>query len=184
MEVIRENGKIKVKSDYNKEFIQRAKLIEGKWTAPYWSFPEENECEVKALLLEIYGENGDPQETVDILVDISEMDGESIDLCGRILCYRRFRDSSVTLAENVMLTQGGFPYSGGSMKHPRINPNPGTILKVKKCPVSVYERIKEMGCVTLCETKGTNNNKREALLDEKNRLLRRLEEIEMELNRE
>lgn len=182
MKIIKENGRIKVKSDYNKEFIRRAKLIEGKWDAPYWSFPEENESEVKALLLEIYGENGDPQETVDILVNISEMNGESIELCGRILCSRRGRDAAVKLAENVMLTQGGFPSSGGSAKNPRVNPDDGTVLKVKKCPLSLYERVKDMECVTLCESDDTADNKRKVLLAEKERLLRRLEEIEAELS--
>ncbi len=185
MKVIKEDDKIKVQSDYNSDFVKRAKLIEGKWNAPYWVFPDENEDKVRALLLEIYGENGLPQETVDIFVDISCSsydlhDGSDIKLLGRILCFRPGRDMQVKLADNVLLEKGGFPSSGGSARYPRVLPEEGTILRVKKCPLSFYERVKDMSIVTLCEP-SDDNVKRSRLLEEKEKLLKRLDEIETEL---
>lgn len=177
MEVIKTESVIKVKSDYNKAFISKAKMIQGKWNAPYWVFPVENEKEVNDLLLSVYGENGEPQECVTILVDISKEYGDTIYLCGRILCSRRSRDSEVRLAENVMLVSGGFYSSGGSRAYPDVNPIEGTVLKVKECPLSFYERVKDEPNVTLCEEHTEHTNKQK-LIEEKERLLRRIEEID------
>ena len=179
MKVVNEDGSIKVQSDYQKEFVSKAKLIEGKWKAPYWVFPEENEEQVKALLMEIYAEDGTPQDTVDVMVNISALeDDDVLSLCGRILCSRRYRDGAVKLGSGVMLMQGGFPARGGSSKYPRVAPEEGTVLKVKNVPMSVYERIKEMPNVTLAddsENKKALHKKR--LLEEKEMLLHRLAEI-------
>ena len=41
MKVKIEDEKIYVISDYNKEFIKRARYLQGKWESPYWVFPEE-----------------------------------------------------------------------------------------------------------------------------------------------
>ena len=179
MKIIKKDGRIKVQSDYNREYISRAKLIEGKWESPYWSFPEENEKEVRALLLEIYGEDGEYHETVDILVDITKMpDDGTISLCSRALCSRRQRDCNVELANGVMLVEGGFTESGGSAKNPMVSPRNGTVLKVKRCPVSFYERVKEMPNVTLCES---DKSRKKILTEKKEELLRYIAEIDAEL---
>lgn len=179
MKIVKENGKIKVQSDYNAEFVHDAKLLQGKWDKPFWIFPEENEPEVRELLMRIYGENGEPQERVDIIVDISYMNGQYIDLCGMHLAGRFYRDYPVRLAHNVLLISGGFPDSGGSAAHPRVNPEEGTKLKVKGVPVGMYERLKDMPNVELCNDAEQH---REKLLAEKQRLLERLAAIEAELN--
>ena len=36
MDVRKKDGSILVKSDYSKEFIKRAKMLEGVWKTPYW----------------------------------------------------------------------------------------------------------------------------------------------------
>ena len=185
MDVRKKDGSILVKSDYSKEFIKRAKMLEGVWKTPYWVFPEENEEQVRSLLMDIYGEDGTPQETVDLLVDISQMDDDdTLSLCGRILCARRGRDSQVKLGEGVILMKGGFTRCGGSAKYPRVSPEEGTVLKVKRCPMSVYERVKEMPFVSLdCSKKDASNTAqtRERLMKEKEELLLRLASIDAEL---
>jgi hypothetical protein len=178
MKIVKENGKIKVQSDYNAEFVKAAKMIQGKWDKPYWVFPEENEPEVRELLMRIYGENGEEQERVDIIVDISEKNGQYIDLCGMHLAGRFLRDNPVWIAPNVVLIAGGFPESGGSRSNPRVNPEEGTKLKVKGVPMGLYERLKDMPNVELCETAEQHKAK---LLAEKQRLLERLAAIEAEL---
>ena len=176
MKVVMENGKIKVKSAYNAEFVNGAKMLQGKWSAPYWCFPEENEQEVRELLLRIYGENGEEQERVSVIVDVSKMNGGSIYLEGILLATRFSRDCAVKLAENVILVSGGFPERGGSAKCPMCNPEEGTKLKIKGVPLALYERIKEK--VALCDDVAQRKERLEA---EKARLLARLAEIEKEL---
>lgn len=180
MKIVKENGKIKVQSDYNAEFVKAAKMIQGKWDKPFWVFPEENEPEVRELLMRIYGEDGEEQERVDIIVDISGMNGQYIDLCGMHLAGRFLRDNPVWLANNVLLIAGGFPESGGSRSNPRVNPEEGTKLKVKGVPIGLYERLKDMPNVELCDDA---EQRKEKLLAEKQRLLERLAAIEAELNK-
>lgn len=130
--------------------------------------------------MRIYGENGEEQERVDIIVDISDMNGQYIDLSGIRLAGRSQRDNPVRIAPNVVLLSGGFPESGGSRLNPRVNPEDGTKLKVKGVPMGLYERIADMSCVELCETA---EQYKEKLLAEKKRLLERLAAIEAELKK-
>lgn len=192
MTVKLEDKKIKVLCEYNTDFIRKAKMIQGKWDGKYWVFPEDNITEVKALLLDIYGENGDPQEYVNIIVDISylEESGGSIQLGGRTLVRRRSRDSDVTLGDGVMLIEGNFPSCSGSRRCPNVNAERGTKVKVKSFPLSMYERIKDEPYVELCENnhpqtvindspqKDKKKYTKEELLREQQELLARVLEIE------
>lgn len=178
MKITKDNGKIKVQSDYNAEFVKRAKMLQGKWVSPCWVFPEENEPELKALLLEIYGENGDPQETVDLIISIGKMpNDQTISLGGYKLAYRRARDAAVELGDNVILLHGMFTDSGGSARYPRVNAASDTIVKAKGCPVALYERYKDCEYITLADAE----DRREKLIAERDRLLARIAEINAEL---
>lgn len=179
MKVINENGTIKVQSDYNADFVKRAKLLQGRWSKPYWVFPGENEAEVKALLMDIYGENGDEQETVDLLIDLGKMEnGQTVRLGGYVLAYRYSRDSMVRLGDNVILVSGNFDESGGSTKYPRVNADDGTIVKAKGVPMSLYERYKNEDYIKVAVDE---DDRKAKLMAEKERLLARLAEIETEL---
>lgn len=181
MKIIIENGKIKVQSDYNRDFISRAKTIQGKWNAPYWVFPEENKEEVKALLLDVYGECGElsGEETVTVTVEINCDEytdiGEAIMLGSFAAVKRWHRDREVSYAANVMLISGGFPESGGSVKNPRVYPDKGTIIRVKNIPIGIYEKIKDMAGVSLVSK--PFDEEREALIKERETLMKRLSEI-------
>ena len=179
MKTIIENGKIKVQSDYNKTYIARAKSIQGRWDAPFWVFPEENINELRELLLDIYGECGDlagdladeTRVTVDINLDEYGC-GSEVTVAGFTAVRRRYRDSDVIFADNVMLVSGGFPSSGGSVRNPRVSPEKGTIIRVKDIPVRLYEKIKDMEGVTLYKKPDKS-----ALIEERDRLLKRLAEL-------
>jgi len=182
MKIKIENGIIYVNSDYNKAFISGARMIQGKWCSPYWTFPEENREEVRDLLLETYGEadilddNEMQRVTVEIDLDVyKDTIGESneLRLDNILVASRMSRDSYVKLADNVMLVTGGFESSGGSRQHPCVNPQKGTVLKVKNIPLRLYEKIKEMDGVRL-----VSEIDKDALVKEKEKLLARLEEIE------
>lgn len=178
MKTIIENGKIKVQSDYNREFITRAKTIQGRWSSPYWVFPEENKEEVKALLLDVYGECGDLSDEAPVTVTV-EIDcdkyphiSEAVMLGSFAAVKRWHRDREVSFADNVMLIKGGFPESGGSMKNPRVYPEQGTVIRVKDIPMGIYEKIRDCDGVTLV-SKPVN----EELIKEREALLKRLAEL-------
>lgn len=178
MKTIIENNTIKVQSDYNKDFIARARMLQGKWKAPYWCFPEENKDELRELLLDVYGECDTLAEEstayVTLEVSLDELsDGESIRLDTMTLCRRQHRDYDVRLSDNVMLIKGGFPFSGGSMKNPRCCPQDGTVLRVKNVPMKIYERVREHEGVTL-----VGDIDRAKLVEERERLMARLAELD------
>lgn len=168
MKIITEDGKIKVLCEYNPDFIKKAKLIQGKWDGKYWTFPEDNTTEVKDLLLEVYGENGEPQECVNIIVDLYYLheDKGSIRFAGRTLATRRSRDSDVVLGDNVMLVSGGFSDSGGSRNNPCVSAEKGTKVKIKSVPIAMYERIKDESYVELCEDKPTSTTDNASFMKE------------------
>ena len=173
-----ENGKIYVQSDYNRDYISRAKGLQGKWSSPYWVFPEENIDELRELLLDVYGECGDLAEeapvtvTVDLDLDEYKHVGAEVTIGSFVAVRRRYRDSDVIYADNVMLVKGGFPSSGGSVKNPRVYPDSGTVIRVKDIPVKLYEQIKDEAGVSLY--KAPDNA---ALIEERDKLLARLAEL-------
>ena len=177
VEVIRSGDTIKVKSNYDTNFIRGAKNIQGRWKSPYWVFPAENEKEIKDLLLDVYGECGEPIATVTLEIDVNQCDECDDSYDGRLtfgsftLATRRSRDASVRLASNAMLIEGGFPCSGGSMRYPRCEPKNGTILRVKNVPQTIYERMDKKGIRLVQDVD------KEALLEERESLLARVEEI-------
>lgn len=72
MKVIKENGLIKVLSDYNQDFVRKAHELNGKWSSPYWVFEEKNEKLVRQILMDVYGEDGTPQKEVTVDIDLDK----------------------------------------------------------------------------------------------------------------
>lgn len=172
-----ENGKVYVQSDYNRDYISRAKGIQGRWNAPYWVFPEENIDELRELLLDVYGECGDLAEeapvTVTVDLDLDKYNyGAEVTIGSFVAVKRRYRDSEVIYADNVMLVSGGFTPTGGSAKYPAVYHETGTVIRVKDIPVRLYEKIKDLDGVTLYKVPDNS-----ALIEERNRLLARLAEL-------
>ena len=62
VKVIKSNSKIKVESDFSKDFVTQAKTIKGRWEKPYWVFPVEQEKRLREILMEVYGEDGSSEE--------------------------------------------------------------------------------------------------------------------------
>ena len=60
--VIKSNTKIKVESDFSKDFVTQAKTIKGRWEKPYWVFPLEQEKRLREILMDVYGEDGSAEE--------------------------------------------------------------------------------------------------------------------------
>ena len=138
------NGKLLVVSEYNAEFVKRAKTLGGKWKSSEkaWAFDPDDEADVSAVLMDIYGEDGSGDvETCDVTVRVDLLDNEQeITLCGLPVCRRRYRDEAVRMAAGVILLRGAFPSSGGSMKNPRCNAEEETVVKMKRVSKAIAER--------------------------------------------
>lgn len=173
-----EDSEIKVKSDYNSDFVKKAKMLQGKWKNSCWVFPAENEKEVRELCLDIFGNNGLEQDTVvtiDVhLDDYDRPSGSCIKIGNMKIVERVRRDRDVVLADNVMLVAGDFPSWGGSVTNPKTCEEIGTILRVKNFPEVNYKKVKDLkGIVLVSETVN-----KEVLIAERETLLERLGKIE------
>lgn len=183
MKIERKDGKIRVQSEYNRDFIGGVKAIGGKWCAPCWVVPEENEEMLDDLLVRVYGRGIKPADTVDLLVDLGKLDEDDgeIRLCGKLLARRPGRDRQVILGEDVVLVSGEFRASGGSAKNPRVQADEGVVVKCWRVPVALYERCKDQPGVSIAER--SEKGKLAALQIEREQLLQRLAEIEAEIAR-
>lgn len=167
-----EDSKIKVKSSYDSYFVRKAKEYEGRWNAPYWVFPIENEEYVRNLCMKVYGEDG-KTDTQTVKVRI-EMDKYRKSTIGRfVFAERRARDSEVTFAQGVMVVKGEFEESGGSRNSPQVTWESGTEIEIKKLPLPLYKGIEGQDGVTLVK----EVDSKEKLKKEKEQLLKRLAEI-------
>ncbi len=180
---------IKIESPYNRAFITKARQIQGKWNSPYWVFPLRNKEYVINALIDIYGDCGNLSDVeiprVEVTLDLNKY---PYDCCIKIdtlvIAERKSRDENVILSSDVIVMQGGFEESGGSAKYPNIKPLNGTVLRVNNVPKTVAERVKNLEGITIKEINDITSNidDKETLLKEKERLLKRLKEIDSLLN--
>lgn len=183
MEILREDGKIKVNCRYDRRFINKAHELNGKWEKPFWSFDGKHADRLNDILINIYGEGLEPVETTEIEIDLDNCDGLDdvpdkgcIAFKGLILAKRPFRDSAVRLYDGTYVASGGFKESGGSRGNPRVTWEEGTILVAEVPSSMVLELPKGVTYHAIDE--------KTVLLAEKERLLKRLSEIDSLLERD
>ena len=144
----KETGRVYVKSPYNKNFVDAAGKLNGKWVSGSgeWAFDGRDEARVRESCIAIYGTDGTTQAAlVTLRVTLGGIDGIEITLGGRSLVRRPGRDSRVKLGDGVVVLEGGFPSSGGSVKNPRVAPLPGTVLEVRDFPAALASELGPTG---------------------------------------
>lgn len=172
----RKDGTIEITSPYNALFVKKVKGIGGKWGGTAWIVSEDVEEQLMAILENVYGyAPEDKKITVKFAAkDFESRDTDDIRIGDMVLVERRNRDWDVNF-HNAIVLEGGFPSSGGSAKHPYTEAYDGTILQ-SAIPKAVYERLpdEEKAKLTIIERKPDKKK----LLEEKEKLLARLAEIE------
>lgn len=173
-------NKLYVYSDYNADFVRKAKGLHGTWEKPAWVFDKEKEEAVRQALRDCYGDDG-LGKSVTVKADLDkceslgylELSGQNLYLFGKQLIATRFeRDSECRLPDNVYCVQGGFLPRGGSMKHPIPTYEEGTIVELN-IPQALYDEYKDSGCIEFKE----QTIDRRALEEERLKLMARLREI-------
>lgn len=92
VKVIKSNSKIKVESDFSKDFVTQAKTIKGRWEKPYWVFPVEQEKRLREILMEVYGEDGTSEENAS-----KEVRSEKVD-SGKVSIYALLKEKDTLMA--------------------------------------------------------------------------------------
>ena len=167
---------------YSTDFVSGAKKLNGKWdgAAKAWIFDERDTERVRELCRKIYGTDGATLDlelvTVRLHMDKISTGYDKLELFGRSICRRPGRDSYVKIDDSVIIIEGGFPDSGGSVKNPSLSTRAGTILEVRDVPKSIVkpEDFQEGAIEILANDKKVNI---QALKDEAAAIRKRLAEI-------
>lgn len=187
------DGKIEVISPYNASFVKKARMLKGNWNGKGWEFKKEHEDIVKGHLMDIYGDDGSAISKCIVRVNLSKLSeidysqlwNDEIRMFGRTLAIRKYRDSAPLLDKTVVLVKGGFPNSGGSRNNPNLKFYDNTILQIEDVPEHLY--VKLLNEYDLKDDNDIiyrvdNKNNIDKLKEEKERLLKRLSEIDNILN--
>lgn len=183
LEVTYGEKEISVISDYNPNFVRRARAMHGTWQRPAWKFGTAQTDAVRKALMDCYGDDGMVTK-VKVHIDLDKCEHLSnrevnlyfADKC--LIATRYDRDSDCKLPNDVFCIDGYFRGSGGSMKHPFVTWEDGTVVEMN-IPKDLYEEYKDDPGMTLVDDTET---KRSALEQEREKLMKRLDEINKELS--
>lgn len=178
-------GKIAVSSPFNPDFVKGAKRLGGKWNGDTkaWLFDVRDRDRVEDLLASCYGYSVAPSgelATVRIILDEDNASGKEVYFAGRSICSRRYRDVPVKTADNVVIIDGEFPASAGSVRYPAVIRGSRTVtIEVRDVPIEALAAEKELRFERIdADTQAQH----EALIAERERLIARLAEIDEALN--
>lgn len=182
MEIRTANGLARVYTPYNPKFVKRIKGIGGaKWDAyeKCWCVPETAVDVAREIMSDVYGYSDiQKNETISIKVTfneaVSEYRGDVI-LFGKILSHACGRDSGARVGDDVAYINGG-PESGGSTKNWCSTVKEGSVAILSNVNKHVYEK-EEMNYDVTVEVLEEKKEDRRKLLEEKERLLKRISEI-------
>ncbi|OPC76710.1 hypothetical protein B4N89_45320 [Embleya scabrispora] len=141
-----------VRSPYDPGFPARARAIGGDFRRSdrLWLFDPRRIDEVRALLMEFYGTDG---ERSDVLItaelDVSRFGHtkghNEVWFARRRIAWRPGRDERVRFHYDVSLVSGGFASQGGTVKYPALSPLPGTVLKIRDIPRTLLKEEERVG---------------------------------------
>lgn len=187
------DNKIEVIAPYNNSFIKKARMLKGHWNGKGWEFKKEYENIIKEHLMDIYGDDGGIIPKCVVRVNLSKLTDinynkiwdDEVRMFGRTLAIRKYRDSAPLLDKTVVLVKGGFSNSGGSRNNPNLKFYDNTILQIDDVPEHLY--VKLLNEYDLKDDNDIiyrvdNKNNIDKLKEEKERLLKRLSEIDDILN--
>jgi len=174
---------ITVSSPYNPAFINGAKNLGGRWDPEdeVWVFTPPTKARAVDLVRATYGLG---PKTVRATVDAYEQwrndligDNSCLFFGGRTVLRRPTRDSRIILAEGVSIASGEFSKSGGSVRHPSLELGRGVMIEVCGVPED-HPDLASPWVKSIAESGGVDTR---ALNEERERLLKRLAEIERAL---
>lgn len=181
-------GRLAVTTPYSADFVAAAKRLGGRWApkSHAWTFDLRDRERVEDILAQCFGWVSQPSgelATVRVVVDDGAGNVPEVRFAGRPICWRRGRDESVRLGDNVVIVDGRFPGSGGSARRPLVISAPSdteVTLEIRDIPVEAltnadssrwdslrWERVDAGGAA-----------QRAALIAERERLQSRLSEID------
>lgn len=190
-DIIVTNGIAAIYTPYSSEFVQRVKALGGRWDAAdrCWNVCEQTVEMVREAMREIYGRcDTEPTATVTVVATFSnELSAwhEGVRLFGRVLAAARSRDSGARVGDGVAFIKGK-PTSGGSQANWRTFIPAGCEVEIYDVPADYAAEcmatLPEGITAHIKEAQPTID--RDALVEERVRLLARIAEIDALLGSE
>lgn len=190
MKIEFKDGIAKVYTPYNPDFVSKIKGVGGaKWngTEKCWNIPAEAIEVARTIMTDVYGYNDEStNETVSLKLTFKYRyckDRTDVVMFGKILSHAYGRDSGAKVGDDVAYICGGAT-SGGSAHNWQSIVKEDSVVTLSNVNINVYEREKdsydEYITVEVIDQK-INCIK---LLEEKERLLKRIAEIDKLLEQE
>ena len=180
------DGIAKVFTPYNERFARRIRNIGGaKWTGEYWKVPAAYTDVVREIMLDVYGYNDITENRTVTLRVTFPVEAKSycsdVVLFGKVISHATGRDSGARVGADVAFIKGGV-YSGGSCKNWYSYVKEGSEVILTNVNENVFRKESEEEpeyqiTVTVLEDVKDKGE----LLAEKERLLKRIEEIDRAL---
>ena len=182
MENVIKNGMANVYTPYNPYFVNAIKGI-GKATwnreKKCWVIPETAIDAAREIMINVYGYSDITEnETISLKVYFNEEVSEwhwDVVLFGKVIAHAYNRDSGARIGDDVAFIHGG-AMSGGSVKNWESIVEKGSVVILSNVNKNIYEKESTEYDITV-EVLETEINKQE-LLSEKERLLKRVAEID------
>ena len=180
--------KLNCYSDYHPNLPYHAKQLGGRWNGQCWTYDVRDEHKVRELYINIYGTDGEEAvgDLVTLRVTYEKGAGKyhsGMFVGGRCIGRATGRDSGARLSEGVVTVEGCIT-SAGSRKNWSTYINSGSVFDIRDMPRKKAEEVIESGyddndnriSAEIIDN-GTSVDKA-ALIEEKERLLKRLAQIE------
>lgn len=150
IEVKRTEKKVKVVSDYNKTWVEKARQLGGKWSGGAWCFDIREEPAVREACIEIFGCFDEPiKDVVTVILRGDEhsqiwSSRTSLSLFGKMIARGFGRDSGVKIGNGVSVRKGRID-TGGSVKNWTVETKGEYEIVIRDVPrVLVEDQIKEL----------------------------------------
>lgn len=133
-------------SPYNPYMPKLAKAIGGKWNGEAWVFPIREEERVRFICMDVYGEDGTPQDRLTVRCKATpSLLGEPAEyyfLAGRKIASTKGSDDGVSLGDGISIVQGGFEREE---KNDRAlaRPKADTVFDIRNLPEIAANRLVE-----------------------------------------
>lgn len=174
-----------VYTPYNRDFVCRIKNIgSAHWDSKQkcWSIPVDAVDSCREIMREVYGrcdlEEG--MKNIKLKLSFSEAVSktrEDVILFGKTLCHAYGRDSGGRPGDGVSYIKGS-PQSGGSVKNWRSIVPSDSVVILSDVPETLFQRFNPDLVPGLTVEKVVEESNREVLLAERERLLKRIKEID------
>lgn len=194
-DVVVSDGMAAIYAPYNPDFVEQMKKLGGVWNAKQerWQLSEGAVDAAREAMIACYGRcDYKPSETVTAVVEIKNAVTsdykDSFRLFNRVIATARGNSGKATIGVGAALIDGKAPYGDGTKSNWYVTVPDGCVIEVYNLPkdyaAQEVEKLNEDGSYNAYIKDGSSKIYRDALIRERERLTKRIAEIDVMLESE